>query len=168
MEIFKISDLQDLFLYENTTATEVDHDKLSSFWKDHHHHHLVRFHLGENFSSEVSENGSLDDEAPSLPPEFTQLHNSAWPGIVAYSLVFAASSVGNLLEFRAVSQRLRKRCTPMNILLMNLCIADLIVGVAVAAVEVVWRLSIGWYAGDVLCECFLIYFLLRTTILVFV
>jgi len=109
---------------------------------------------GFNVNLRHKVNFTSDDDISevNLPSEMVTLPISAWPAIIAYCIVFVVASVGNLLEFIAVSQRLRKRCSPMNILLMNLCIADLIVVLAVAAVEIAWRISIGWYVGDVLCK----------------
>ncbi|CAL8098895.1 unnamed protein product [Orchesella dallaii] len=87
-----------------------------------------------------------------LPDVFTKVAPAAYPCIIAYAIVFLVAAVGNMIEFLSVWRRLRKRSTAMNRLLLHLCIADIVVVFMVAAVEVFWRISIGWYAGDFMCK----------------
>lgn len=111
--------------------------------------------VNENFeeeSGDVGESSIGTGSRSELPDVFTKVSPGAWPIIYAYTIVFVVAAVGNLIEFVYVWRRLRKRSTAMNRLLLHLCIADILVVFMVAAVEVFWRISIGWYVGDFLCK----------------
>lgn len=87
-----------------------------------------------------------------LPVEYRVVDETAWPRIYAYFAVFIVSAIANFCELIWVCRRLRTRASPVNRLFLHLCIADLIVVFMVAAVEVLWRISIGWYAGNFMCK----------------
>ncbi|ODM94063.1 Gonadotropin-releasing hormone II receptor [Orchesella cincta] len=111
------------------------------------------FELPFNFNTQ---SGSVlrgsDIDSNELPDVFTKVAPGAYPCIIAYAVVFLVAAVGNMIEFLSVWRRLRKRSTAMNRLLLHLCIADIMVVFMVAAVEIFWRISIGWYAGDFMCK----------------
>ncbi|CAL8098898.1 unnamed protein product [Orchesella dallaii] len=87
-----------------------------------------------------------------LPEEFRVVDETAWPRIYAYFAVFVVSALANFCELVWVCRRLSTRSSPVNRLFLHLCIADIIVVFMVAAVEVLWRISIGWYAGNFMCK----------------
>lgn len=100
------------------------------------------------------ENGTIAISDCEMPMEFCEVDETAWPRIYAYSAVFIVSAIANLCELVWVCKRLRARASPVNRLFLHLCIADLIVVFMVALVEVLWRISIGWYAGNFMCKLF--------------
>lgn len=111
--------------------------------------------ISDDFTTAISKTGeSGESPITPLPDVFTKVSPGAWPIIYSYAIVFIVAAVGNFIEFISVWRRLRKRSTAMNRLLLHLCIADIVVVFMVAAVEVFWRISIGWYAGDFMCKFF--------------
>ncbi|ODM94064.1 Gonadotropin-releasing hormone receptor, partial [Orchesella cincta] len=87
-----------------------------------------------------------------LPEEFRVVDENAWPRIYAYFAVFVVSALANFCELVWVCRRLSMRSSPVNRLFLHLCIADIIVVFMVAAVEVLWRISISWNAGNFMCK----------------
>lgn len=87
-----------------------------------------------------------------LPPNFTEISQLNKDCIFAYVILFIFAAVGNILVLYCVSRydRLGKSRTPL--LIMNLCIADLIVTFFLMPTEVIWRLTIAWKGGDLLCK----------------
>lgn len=104
------------------------------------------------FENIQEKGGNIYSDPSYLPDVFTKVSPAQWPIIYSYSTVFIVAAVGNIIEFVYVWRRLRKRSTAMNRLLLHLCFADIVVVFMVAAVEVFWRISIGWYAGDLMCK----------------
>ncbi|CAL8100472.1 unnamed protein product [Orchesella dallaii] len=93
-----------------------------------------------------------DGETLSLPVDFTQISPLNKDCIIVYSVLFVFAAVGNLMVLSSVTRhdRLGKSRTPL--LIMNLCMADLIVTFFLMPTEVFWRLTIAWKGGDVLCK----------------
>lgn len=88
----------------------------------------------------------------SLPSNFTEISQLNKDCIIAYVILFIFAAVGNILVLYCVSRydRLGKTRTPL--LIMNLCIADLIVTFFLMPTEVIWRYTIAWKGGDLLCK----------------
>jgi hypothetical protein len=107
------------------------------------------------FSTQTYSYSSLPPSLPQLPLEYTEITASSLHWIIAYCIVFIVAFVGNMLEFFAVWKRIHRiRCTPMNMLLINLCVADILVVIFVVGVEIGWRICIAWNAGRVMCKSF--------------
>ncbi|CAG7820393.1 unnamed protein product [Allacma fusca] len=87
-----------------------------------------------------------------LPESFTTVSPEAWTGIFIYTGVFVVAAIGNVSAFVCILNLIRRRPSPMNKLLLHLNIADLIVVFVLIPSEIGWRLSIGWYAGDIPCR----------------
>lgn len=102
--------------------------------------------------SSVGGNHGAPSTVTELPEMYRVVDETAWPRIYAYFAVFIVSAIANFCELIWVCRRLRTRASAVNRLFLHLCIADLIVVFMVAAVEVLWRISIGWYAGNFMCE----------------
>lgn len=88
----------------------------------------------------------------SIPLEYSRVDFVGWVRIISYIIVFTISGAGNLWELNSVLRRSKIRRAPVNRLLLHLCIADIIVVLMVAGVEILWRISISWQAGEFLCK----------------
>lgn len=98
-----------------------------------------------------SASGDQEDISP-LPSDFTEISELNKICIVVYTILFFLAAVGNLLVLACVSRhdRLGKSRTPL--LIMNLCMADLIVTFFLMPTEIFWRFTIAWKGGDLLCK----------------
>lgn len=74
--------------------------------------------------------------------------------ISAYSALFLVSSVANLTVLYILIRRYRKIKSRVNLLLINLAIADLLVTFLMMPLEIGWAATVMWTAGDVLCRVF--------------
>ena len=76
--------------------------------------------------------------------------------VLAYSVMFVIGTIGNVIVFIAaykqhVSIENHGR-NNVHIMVVHLTIADLIVSFVVIPLEIGWRLSVQWYAGNVMCK----------------
>ncbi|CAG7673169.1 unnamed protein product [Allacma fusca] len=97
-------------------------------------------------------NTEMNGTENNLPESFTIVSLEAWTGIFIYIGIFVVAAIGNVSVFVCILNLLRRRPSPMNKLLLHLNIADLIVVFVVIPSEIGWRLSIGWYAGEIPCR----------------
>lgn len=103
-------------------------------------------------SSGQENHGNVDRDSMSLPLNFTEISQLNKDCIIVYAVLFVFAAVGNLLVLYCVGRydRLAKSRTPL--LIMNLCIADLIVTFFLIPTEIFWRIFIQWRGGDLLCK----------------
>ncbi|NP_001280549.1 ACP receptor [Tribolium castaneum] len=74
--------------------------------------------------------------------------------ILVYSALFVVAAVGNLTVFISLF-RSRHRKSRISLMIRHLAIADLIVTFIMIPIEVGWRLTGKWIAGNVACKVFL-------------
>ena len=92
------------------------------------------------------------DYALSLPGEMT-FDSDNLVSVIAYSVLFAISAVGNLTVFITLFRnRRRHQKSRVNLFIMHLCLADLIVTFIMLPMETAWHVTVGWLAGDAACR----------------
>eukprot|EP00095_Tigriopus_kingsejongensis_P011396 maker-scaffold68_size422247-snap-gene-2.13 protein:Tk11396 transcript:maker-scaffold68_size422247-snap-gene-2.13-mRNA-1 annotation:"adipokinetic hormone receptor isoform x3" len=74
--------------------------------------------------------------------------------ISAYGALFLVSSVANMTVLYILIRRYRKIKSRVNLLLINLAIADLLVTFLMMPLEIGWAATVMWTAGDVMCRVF--------------
>ncbi|XP_063926076.1 adipokinetic hormone/corazonin-related peptide receptor variant I-like isoform X2 [Zophobas morio] len=74
--------------------------------------------------------------------------------ILVYSALFVVAAVGNLTVFISLF-RSRHRKSRISLMIRHLAIADLIVTFIMIPIEVGWRVTGKWIAGNVACKVFL-------------
>ena len=76
--------------------------------------------------------------------------------ITIYSILFIIACIGNTTAFVALlfmnKSSLKSSKIRIRLLLMNLCIADLIVTYIDMPLEIVWAITDRWLAGDIVCK----------------
>jgi gonadotropin-releasing hormone receptor len=81
----------------------------------------------------------------------TEIFDSSKRDIIIYSILFVISAVGNITVFTSLLRN-RNRKLRINLLIFNLAIADLIVTFIMIPLEVGWRITESWIAGDFVCR----------------
>ena len=93
-------------------------------------------------------NGTMD-EATLISQ--TDLYMSYKVVVIIYSILFVISSIGNTTVFISLVKN-RNRKLRINLLILNLTIADLIVTYIMIPMEIGWRITNQWLAGDFMCR----------------
>ncbi|XP_045450152.1 adipokinetic hormone/corazonin-related peptide receptor variant I-like [Melitaea cinxia] len=75
--------------------------------------------------------------------------------VCIYSTLFAVGAVGNVCVFISLV-RSRRRKSRVNLLMTHLVVADLIVIFIVIPLEIGWRTTNAWLAGNTACKVFLV------------
>ncbi|CAG2102264.1 unnamed protein product [Medioppia subpectinata] len=91
---------------------------------------------------------NFNDSQQGMPSE---VENSSKRDIIIYSILFIISAAGNISVFTALLRN-RNRKLRINLLIFNLAIADLIVTFIMIPLEVGWRITGSWIAGDFACR----------------
>ncbi|XP_044019995.1 gonadotropin-releasing hormone II receptor-like isoform X1 [Aphidius gifuensis] len=95
------------------------------------------------------------DVAPAnatLPPSLT-FTNHSLTVVIIYCMCFIIAAVGNLTVFVTLS-RGRYRKSRISLMICHLSAADLVVTFIMIPVEVSWRLTVQWVAGNIACKVF--------------
>ncbi|KAH9370212.1 hypothetical protein HPB48_019353 [Haemaphysalis longicornis] len=71
--------------------------------------------------------------------------------VVVYCILFLIAAGGNVPVFVTLLRN-RHRKSRIKLMIMHLAIADMIVTFVMIPVEVVWRLTVQWLAGDLMCK----------------
>jgi gonadotropin-releasing hormone receptor len=90
-----------------------------------------------------------------IPENFRRMSYSSKIVVIVYSILFILGVPSNLSIFISVGRQLLKpqlMRSRIKFLIWNLATADLIVCCVVIPIEVVWRLTVQWYGGDLLCK----------------
>ena len=98
--------------------------------------------------------------SPIAPPaNVTSVNNTLtrqMEKIFIYCILFIIASIGNTTAFVALlfmnKPNLKSSKARIRLLLMNLCIADLIVTYIDMPLEIVWAITDRWLAGEVVCK----------------
>ncbi|XP_013774644.1 gonadotropin-releasing hormone II receptor-like [Limulus polyphemus] len=105
-----------------------------------------------NFTAEFIQNETLNktNETVGLPEHL--LFNEEIAGeIVAYSLLLVVAAVGNVSVFVTLL-RTRQRKSRIKLMILHLTVADLIVTFIMIPLEIGWRITMKWVAGDAACK----------------
>jgi len=114
------------------------------------------FHWNENFTEndfklqDLLSGPEIDAEA--LPSHLTQMSDLSKDCALAYCVLFIVAAIGNTSVLISVSRKLRRFKTRISLLLLHLCVADLFVTFFLMPMEILWRITVQWYGGDVLCK----------------
>ncbi|XP_044733757.1 gonadotropin-releasing hormone II receptor-like [Chrysoperla carnea] len=87
-----------------------------------------------------------------LPPNLVFNDNSLRT-VIVYSLLFIIAAVGNLTVFITLF-RSRHRKSRINLMITHLAVADLMVTFIMIPLEIGWRITVQWMAGNVACKIF--------------
>ncbi|GFQ90132.1 gonadotropin-releasing hormone receptor [Trichonephila clavata] len=98
-----------------------------------------------------SYNGSMG--YPELP-DYLTFNDDSIREVILYSLMFILGACGNTPVFIALIRN-RHRKSRVNLMIMHLAIADLIVTFIMIPLEIAWRFTVQWVAGNVACKILL-------------
>ncbi|KAH8041354.1 hypothetical protein HPB51_014635 [Rhipicephalus microplus] len=95
---------------------------------------------------------ALDASAatPALPEELTFTRKSLIQ-VIVYVVLFMAAAAGNVPVFLSLLGK-RARKSRIKLMMMHLAVADLIVTFVMIPLEVAWRLTVCWVAGNAMCK----------------
>lgn len=74
--------------------------------------------------------------------------------VTVYAALFVVAAAGNLTVFVPLFRN-RHRKSRINLMIMHLAVADLIVTFFTILLEIGWRVTVQWIAGEVACKVFL-------------
>ena len=106
---------------------------------------------------DCQENGTFADNdtiCPKALPPFLQYDWRAQRDIIIYSTMFVISAVGNLTVFITLFRN-RHRKSRVNLMIMHLAAADLVITFFTLPIEIGWRITTQWIAGNLACKLFL-------------
>lgn len=90
---------------------------------------------------------------PELPYYLT-FNEDSIREVVLYSLMFMLGAGGNIpVIFTLIRNRHRK--SRVNLMIMHLASADLIVTFVMIPLEIAWRITVSWIAGNAVCKVML-------------
>ncbi|XP_042900353.1 adipokinetic hormone/corazonin-related peptide receptor variant I-like isoform X2 [Parasteatoda tepidariorum] len=112
---------------------------------------LEFFDNSSNCSLNCSSNGTGID--PELPYYLT-FNEDSIREVILYSIMLVLGATGNLPVFITLIRN-RHRKSRVNLMIMNLSIADLIVTFVMIPLEIAWRITVAWVAGNAVCKIML-------------
>ncbi|XP_037511749.1 adipokinetic hormone/corazonin-related peptide receptor variant I-like [Rhipicephalus sanguineus] len=114
-------------------------------------HELVSVPLFSELNDTLS-TMALDASAatPVLPEELTFTRKSLVQ-VIVYVVLFVAAAAGNVPVFVSLLGK-RARKSRIKLMMMHLAVADLIVTFVMIPLEVAWRLTVCWVAGNAMCK----------------
>lgn len=74
--------------------------------------------------------------------------------LVAYAILFFIAGVGNVSIFFSLCCAHRHRISRVSLMIINLCLADMLVTFIIMPVEITWRITYQWIFGDLSCRTF--------------
>ncbi|OXA41973.1 Gonadotropin-releasing hormone II receptor [Folsomia candida] len=87
------------------------------------------------------------------PASFRELSQLSINFVLIYSLLFIISATLNVSELISVIRYYKRhRTSRITNLYRHLCIADLLVTFTAMLMEILWRITIQWYGGNLLCK----------------
>ncbi|CAN7940761.1 unnamed protein product, partial [Ixodes hexagonus] len=100
------------------------------------------------YTSDASENTS--SPSVSLPDDLT-FNTLSLVQVIVYSVLFVAAAAGNMsVFFSLLAERHRK--SRIKLMILHLAVADLIVTFVMIPLEIIWRLTVQWTAGNAMCK----------------
>lgn len=104
-----------------------------------------------SFSSDsLLGNSSSNASTDALPPSLG-FDDNAKTDIIIYCVMFVVAAAGNLTVFITLCRN-RHRKSRVNLMIMHLAAADLMVTLINFPLEVGWRLTTQWLAGNLACK----------------
>ncbi|XP_040063005.2 gonadotropin-releasing hormone II receptor-like [Ixodes scapularis] len=85
-----------------------------------------------------------------LPEELT-FNTQSLVQVIVYTVLFVAAAAGNVPVFVSLLSK-RHRKSRITLMILNLAVADLIVTFVMIPLEVGWRLTVQWRAGNAMCK----------------
>ena len=80
-----------------------------------------------------------------------ELYDTSWPIVIIYSILFVISAIGNTTVLISLLRNRRAKLR-IHLMILNLTIADLIVTYIMIPMEIGWRITSEWIAGDIACR----------------
>ncbi|KAI5722895.1 hypothetical protein M8J76_015425 [Diaphorina citri] len=74
--------------------------------------------------------------------------------LVAYASLFLVAGVGNVSILFSLCCARRHRISRVSLMIINLCLADMMVTFVIMPVEITWRITVQWSFGDLWCRLF--------------
>lgn len=87
-------------------------------------------------------------------PYYLTFNEDSVREVVLYCLMFCIAACGNIPVFVTLIRN-RHRKSRVNLMIMHLAIADLIVTFVMIPLEIAWRITVEWIAGNIACKIFL-------------
>ncbi|XP_031779949.1 ACP receptor isoform X1 [Nasonia vitripennis] len=103
------------------------------------------------YSHDFRDNMSM--AVPTMPPSMTFTRRTLTI-IIVYCICFLVAAIGNLTVFLTL-WRGRYRKSRISLMICHLSIADLLVAFFTIPIEIGWRLTVQWIAGNYACKLFL-------------
>lgn len=97
------------------------------------------------------ENGTTNLQEPDLPVDMT-FSDSSIISIIVYTVLMVISGIGNILVFWTLYKRRSRQKSRINMMIMHLAIADLCVTFLNMPMEIAWKATVFWRAGDAMCR----------------
>ncbi|XP_040074861.2 gonadotropin-releasing hormone II receptor [Ixodes scapularis] len=91
------------------------------------------------------------DPGQQLFPEELTFNTQSLVQVIVYAVLFVTAATGNIPVFFSLMGK-RHRKSRLKVMIMHLAIADLIVTFVMIPLEVGWRLTVQWTAGNVMCK----------------
>ncbi|XP_025107553.1 cardioacceleratory peptide receptor-like isoform X1 [Pomacea canaliculata] len=112
--------------------------------------------MGDGFSVQDDERDLLDDYNYTLDEFINETHSMydfyKVPQLVLVSTLLVFIVVGNCCVLAAIQLSDNGRKTRMNFFITHLAIADLLVGVICVLTDLLSKITVEWYAGNVMCK----------------
>lgn len=104
--------------------------------------------------SECQMNATLlgNSSTTDLPPSLG-FDDNAMTDIIVYCVLFIVAAIGNFTVFITLFRN-RHRKSRVNLMIMHLAVADLMVTLINFPLEVGWRITTQWVAGNLACKLF--------------
>lgn len=74
--------------------------------------------------------------------------------LTVYAILFLIAGVGNVSIFFSLCCAHRHRISRVSLMIINLCLADMLVTFVIMPVEITWRITYQWVFGDLFCRTF--------------
>ncbi|XP_035211010.1 gonadotropin-releasing hormone II receptor-like isoform X2 [Stegodyphus dumicola] len=106
-----------------------------------------------NLNVTNSSNLDLSTAFPDIPYYLT-FNEDSIREVILYSLMLVLAAAGNIPVFVTLIRN-RHRKSRVNLMIMHLAIADLIVTFVMIPLEIAWRITVAWIAGNAVCKIML-------------
>lgn len=85
-------------------------------------------------------------------PANMKFNDSHMIAIISYGILLLVSGVANTAVMVTLCQRYKRRKTKISLMIIHLAIADLFVTFLNMPLEIAWKLTVTWNAGDFMCR----------------
>jgi hypothetical protein len=95
---------------------------------------------------------TVPSQSAEIPLHFKEISELSRNCVVAYCILFIMAAAGNITVFLSIVKKLKHSKSRISFLILHLSIADLLVTFFAMPMEIIWRITIQWYGGDLLCK----------------